>query len=375
MATRKCTLIRRLALAAILIFGCTGLPTLQRPALAQDTATAVGATPSFALLASVRMSRGYISQAAWLDDTSLLSLVISPSAVEVWRTDIDTLTRERFISNSLITGHICPLELASRLSWTLSPRRNYIFFKWFTADANRQWALLDISGAPKFRLKTFSAPPGMQIARVLFSSDDRYAVFVDDSFIEGSSVSVLVMDLQAGTEIWRVSSENLSFVVSEWWREDMAPGTLQLAASLYNGEFYPAASIATASIFAGGLEFSPQPADLITGAGADWGWAACSKLDGSPDTGYFLEIHETGGNASRIELDLRPIELLALKSPGSVLLVNSADLVTSKLWLVHAESNGAPELVDADCREISVAPGGNLLVLSGGSNEIRIYQP
>lgn len=374
MAAIEWTLARRPVRAALLLIAAALLP-LSQPARAQDAATTVRGTSSFTLIASVRMSRGYISQAAWLDDEHLLTLVISPDAVEVWRTNIDTLNRDRFISSGLITGHICPLAQASRLSWTLSPQRRYIFFKWFTDDGNRQWALLDISGAPKFRLKTFAAPAGMQITRVLFSSDDRYAVFIDDSFIEGSSVSVLVMDLEQGTEVWRIPSQQLGFVNSEWWRGDMAPGTLQFAASLYDGDFYPTASVATASIFDKSLEYNDQPSDLITGTGADWGWAACSKLDGSPDSGYFLEIHQDAGSASRIDLDLRPIQLRALKSPGSVLLVNSADLVTSKLWLVKAQDTEAPELVDADCREVSIAPGGGLLVLSGNANEIRIYQP
>ncbi len=88
-----------------------------------------------------------------------------------------------------------------------------------------------------------------------------------------------------------------------------------------------------------------------------------------------MEIYESGGSARRIELDLRPIDLVALEQPGCVLLLNSADLVTSKLWLVSAGSTGVPRLIDADCRDVALSPGGKLLVLAGGSNEIRIYEP
>jgi WD40 repeat protein len=344
-----------------------------RSATAQDTPPAP--VPAYDLVASVTMSRGYISQAGWLDDQNLLTLVITPESVEVWQTNIDTLDRDRFISSSLITGNICPLSLASRLSWTISPGRNYIFFKWFGDDGARHWALLDIADAPRFRLKQFAAPAGMQISRVLFSADDRLAVLIDDSFIEGSSVSVLVMDLEAGREIWRIPSQQLSFIADEWWRSDSGPGVLALGASLYDGEFYPTASIATADIARQTIEYTPDPHQLITATGASWGWAACSQLDGRPDAGYYLEVHEDGATSSRLELDLRPINLLALDTPGCVLLVNSADLVTSKLWLVSSADMLEPVPLDADCRDLALSPGGRLLVLSGATNEIRIYEP
>lgn len=378
MCARRSTAVRfswqsRLPAAACALFSLLLTTGTLSPALAQNAR--VDADPSFNLTASVRMSRGYISQAGWLDDGHLLTLVITPNSAEVWRTDIDTLERDRFISGSLLTGHICPLELTSRLGWTLSPQRNYIFFKWFGDQGTRHWALLDIADAPRFRLKQFTAPSGMQISRVLFSANDRYAAFIDDSFIEGSSTSVLVMNLDSGEEAWRIASQQLSFVVDEWWREDLGPDTMALAASLFDGEFYPTASLATASIPDQAVEFSPAAHQLIAGTGADWGWAACSQVSNSTNPRYYMEIYEHGGGASRIELDLRPIDLQALQRPGCVLLLNSADLVTSKLWLVSTGSTRVPTLVDADCRDVAVSAGGKLLVLAGGSNEIRIYEP
>src|SRR5690606_17793557 len=149
------------------------------------------------------------------------------------------------------------------LSWSLSPSHRFMFLHWRDAAGSFQWRLLDISDPPFFVSKSFEPPGGMHIRDILFSDDDRYAVSSNDAYSEGSQISLLVLDLLNGSEAWRVSTHDLSFVRRIWWSGE--PGDQQCLASagMQNGEFRSRPGLAILDVASQSLSFDDERSGLL----------------------------------------------------------------------------------------------------------------
>ncbi|MDQ3024679.1 MAG: hypothetical protein M3R04_09920, partial [bacterium] len=243
----------------------------------------------FELAAKINMSRGLIREVAWLSDKTFIALVMRPDGAQVLQFDYETLRREKFLSAEFIGKHMTGAEQAERLSWTVSPARKYIFFSWFIDSGERRWKLVDISEPPNFRLRSFNPPDGMQIDRALFSPDDRYLAFFHDSNIEGSPVSILVLDLKAGKELWRIGSAELGFIKDAWWDGAVfdAP-RFQVTAMVHEGQFLQQPGLATLALQGKNLKFSENVDGVVTGAGGLWGQALALQSNPGAQSPYYL---------------------------------------------------------------------------------------
>ena len=203
--SRATLLLRLFTLACGVVLGW------QAPATAETSY-------SYLLQERIYPSNGAISQVAWLDNGHYLTLALTPQGTEIYLHSYPTTTLPQlFMSADFMRDYICSPELAGRLTWQLSPRKQYLFFSWFDDEGRNQWKLFDIAAAPHFQLKSFQPPAGMFISRILFSPDDRYAVFVHDSMHGESDVSVLVLDLESGSEQWRISTQQVNVISKLWW--------------------------------------------------------------------------------------------------------------------------------------------------------------
>jgi hypothetical protein len=215
----------------------------------------------------------------------------------------------------------------------------------------------------------------MQIAKILFSPDDRYAILVHDSYNQGCEYSILALDLETGTEHWRISAQELSFVSNLWWGGAIfdAP-RFNAVASLHNGEFLDQPGIARCDLTGRTIDFAPENAGLILGSEALWGSVECYAAEAGADAPYYLRAAISGQGGDRtILLSDNPVTLTAMPNPGLVLLVNTTDWVTRQLWLVNVLA-GDKLLIDSDCAGFSLAADGKLLVRAGGKNELRVYE-
>ncbi|GEM_PF-2917704 len=334
------------------------------------------ATVSYELAERIYPSHGVVAGVAWLDSEHYLTLSLTPDGTEVSRHTYPTASLpEPFISANFMRQYVCGPELAGRLSWTISPRKNYLFFNWFTDSGNREWVLIDISGRPDFRIKRFEPPAGMQIRHALFSPDDRFVVFVHDAVNGGSDVSLLMIDLAAGVEHWRLTTEDINFVDELWWGGAMLDAPrFWGAAKLYDGQFQTRHGLASFDLQARECSFALGPDDILCGAEAIWGRAGCLASTGG-GLPYYLEAEIPGQSGPRqIPLSAHPVAVQALSSPGLVLLSNTTDWITNQLWLIDVLS-GDKHAIDADCAQFSLAPDGKLLVQARTSIELRVYVP
>lgn len=330
----------------------------------------------FELEQRIYPSNGAIAQVDWLDNDYYLTLALTPGGTEIYKHSYATSTLPQlFMSADFLRDHVCGPELAGRLSWRLSPRKNYLFFSWFTDSGIHEWRLFDISAAPRFQLKNFEPPAGMRISHVLFSPDDRYVVFVHDSMRGESDVSVLVLDLQTGTEQWRLTTQQVNFISSLWWAGAIydAP-RFNAAAKLYNGQFESHHGLASFNLADRSLEFAPQDYGVVSGDQSLWGKLTCYATD-DPQIPFFLDAEIAGQETPlQIPLSANPVRLEALPTPGLVLLSNTADWVTNQLWLIDVFAGGKA-LVDDDCAGFALSPSGKLLVWSRTRIELRVYSP
>jgi len=330
----------------------------------------------FVLEERIYPNKGAIAQVAWLDNDNYLTLALAPAGAEIYQHSYPTTTLPQvFMSADFMRNYICDPELAGRLNWRLSPRKNYLFFNWFTDDGNHQWRLFDISAAPRFQLKNFEPPAGMSIANVLFSPDDRYAVFIHDSMRGESDVSVLVLDLETGSELWRLSTQQVNFISDLWWGGAIydAP-RFYAAAKLHDGQFEPHNGLAAFDLTSQTLEFTPQAQGVVCGDQTLWGKLVCYATD-EPQTPFVLDAEIPGQERRRqIPLSAQPIRLEALPAPGFVLLSNTEDRITNQLWLIDVFS-GEKDLVDEDCAGFALSPSGKLLVWARTRIELRVYAP
>ena len=329
----------------------------------------------YELSARSNVRHGAVAATAWLDNDKYLVLSVAPDGAQVYCINHTDSLEETFMSAGFIEQHVCVDELLGRLSWELSPGRNYLFFKWFDEGGNRRWVLIDISGAPNFKLKRFQAPPGMQISDILFSPDDRYAVLVHDAAHGDCDVSLLILDLTSGTEFWRLSTENLNFIQDLWWGTGYLDAPrFNAAAKLFNGEFEPHAGLARIDLKTKKVEFTSGVGEVICGSQQIWGHITC-RANASGTAPYQLEAVIPGDEKPRrIPLSAQPVDVMALPQPGLVLLSNTVDWVTNQLWLVDVFS-GEKYMVDDDCAGFSLADDGKLIVRARTRIELRIYEP
>jgi hypothetical protein len=335
----------------------------------------VHAAARYQLAARINLTHGAVSDIAWLDSDKYLTLVISPQATEVYRHGYDLPRRQRFMSADFMATYICSPELAGRLQWTLSPEKRYLFFSWFLDNGSPRWQLVDVADAPNFRLKRFAAPPGMRISRAVFSPDDRYAVLVHDARHGDCDVSVLVLDLENGMEVWRISTQELNFISEVWWGGAVLDSPRCYAsAKLYDGQFEPYLGLARLDIASRELRFTTGDASVICGTAALWGKLECYAAATGASEPFFLRAEIPGQQGSRdILLSAEPVAIKALDTPGLVLLSNTVDWVTNQLWLIDIFS-GEKYLVDADSAGFSIADDGKLLVRARKSIELKVYE-
>jgi len=343
------------------------LPLLSGPVRAEGS--------KFELAYRLNPNQGAVAAASWLDAEHYLVLSVSPHSAQVFRHSYSETIQETFMSAGFIQQHVCSERMLGRLSWEVSPASNYLFFKWLDENDNRRWVLVDISAAPNFKLKRFGAPPGMQIADILFSPDDRFAVLKHDADHGDCDVSLLVIDLVNGREHWRLSTENLNFISELWWGGGILDAPrFNAATRLFNGQFEPHSGLARINIDSQLVEFSVGANDLICGSEAIWGHITC-KASSTGSTPYILEADIPGEDAPRqIPLSAHPVEVLAMPQPGYVLLANTSDWVTNQLWLIDVFS-GEKHLIDQDCAGFSLSPDGKLLVRALTRIELRVYEP
>jgi hypothetical protein len=329
----------------------------------------------YELAARVNLPHGFIREAAWLDNDNYLALMLSPDGAAVWRIGYSTPDRQKFMSSTFIEENICPAGIASRLTWTVSPGRKYVCFLWFLDDGSRKCALIDISHAPEFRIKHFTPPAGMQVAKALFSPDDRYIVLAHDAFHEGCEVSLLVLDLEQGAEVWRISTHELSFISELWWGGAILDEPrFSAAAGLSDGQFHERPGQAVCDIRAHQLTYTSAPDGLLGGAESLWGQVACYSAAPGAATAFYMRPTVPGHpELTEIPLSAKPVQVEMTPVPGLVLLSNTLDYITNELWTVNVLTGGK-SLVDEDCASFSLASDNKLLVRSQTKSELRIYE-
>jgi hypothetical protein len=330
--------------------------------------------PRYELAAKINMSQGLIREVAWLSDEAFIALVMRPDGAQVLQFDYDTLRREKFLSADFISKHMTGAAQADRLTWTVSPARKYIFFSWFLDNGGRRWKLVDISEPPNFRLRSFSPPEGMQIDRALFSPDDRYLAFFHDSNIEGSPVSILVLDLKAGKELWRIGSAEVGFIKDAWWDGAVfdAP-RFQATAAIHNGQFLERPGLATLALQGRNLKWSENVDGVVIGASGLWGQALALKSQGGAQAPYFLLVSRDGAGRDTLPLTNVPDDIQLLSDPGLLLLSNiDRKSNVGELWLIDSDES-TKFLVDGDVGGFALSGSGRLLVRGEQSNELRIY--
>lgn len=341
----------------------------------EGAAVQAQAGPQYELFSRVTLPHGFIKEASWLDTDSYLTLLLSPDGAAVWQIGYAQPARLKFMSSNFIEERICPAQYAPRLSWVVSPAKRYICFLWFLDDGSRQWALVDISAAPEFKLKRFTVPDGMEVSQALFSPDDHYLVLAHDGLREGSAASLVVLDLQQGTEAWRIGTHELNFISGLWWGGAVydAP-RFNVIAGLSDGKFYEDPGLAQCEIKTQQLSFSPAPQSLLLGAEALWGKAACYAAPAQAAIPFSLEAVIPGVRPQgSIPLSARPVQLSMLPAPGLVLISNTVDFVTNQLWLINVLS-GDKTPVDTDCASFSLAADSKLLVRGQTKSELRVYE-
>ena len=368
---------RQLALFTSLIM------LVQGNALAQDLpGGSWQSTPSdqrsktqFNLQGSINPSQAFISQIAWVDNDRFLSLALLPEGAEVWRTSFEFPRPERFMSHEFLTQHICPVEYLHSLTLQVSPGKNFIFFAWEGQGGVLAQALVDISQAPKFRLKRFSPPLGMQVSFASFSPDDTQLILGHDPYRQDCGFSLLAINLTSGLEDWRIESHSLNFVNKLWWSHPAAgPRRLFASAGVYAGNFSERTGYFSINPETGVVTPESGRSGIILGAEALWGTAWCVATKPGTEFPYSLNA-QIPGTAVQLQVPLssqiRHMRLLA--DPGRVLISNTLDGVIYQLWLVDL-TTGDKFRVDKDCAEFVLSTGDTLLVRGSKSNQLRVYQ-
>ena len=361
--------------AVLLLLSCRGI------ALAQQDSTEVGdgrfpgiSQPQFRLMERVTFPGELVLDAAWLDERHYLCLTASANGAQVYMCNYETGEHSLFISPEFFDQYVCRFPDSFSLFMKISPAQHYLFLHWSDASGAYQWRLLDISDPPFFVNHAFAAPGGMQINDVLFSAADRFAIFTNDSFREGSDISMLVVDLESGEEAWRISTHDLSFVRRIWWDTAEDSKLCYASADLHNGEFRELPGLAILDLDHHSLSFDEQRSGLLMGDSADWGVIGCYLSIDKEGVPYYIRAQIPGeGNNMQVPLSDAPLDLGCLEQRGLILLRNTVNYSVSQLWLIDLIS-GDKLLVSRDCEHFEIGPDGRLLVLPPGNSELLVMQ-
>jgi hypothetical protein len=329
------------------------------------------AAPNYVVKAAFEIPDGLIRSAVWLDKNRLLALEQREDGASISVYDCTTRHYTPFMSTAFMSRNVCPGRCAGSLRWIVSPQRKYICFLW-QSGSTQDFALLDISQSPKFKLKRITAPPKMQVEQVLFSADERYFVLVHDAARAACPVAVLVMDLSNGEEAWRVDSHSGSFIDRLWWGKGQEVPRFFGTVKLYQGEFFNRAGLGVFDLSQRTLSFvRPSRNDLLMGDTAPWGSVNLYATSGGK-AGYSLEASLPGTPPlSGLRLSAKPLEVRCLSTPGLVLVSNTTDYDTYELWLIDV-LDGTKSLVSDDCAGFDLAPDNRLLLQSRQDLELRI---
>ena len=351
------------------------------PVLGQGDSTEIGdgrfsvvSEPQFRLMERISFPGELIRNAAWLDSRRYLCLTAGPPGAQVWTVNYESGERSLYISTPFFNEHIATFPECLNLSWSLSPSRRYMFLYWPDASGSPQWRLLDISDPPFFVSKSFTPPGGMRIHDILFSEDDHYAVFSNDSWSEGSEISLLMLDLANGSEAWRLSTHDLSFVRRIWWEQQDSQRYCMASAELQDGEFRQLPGLARISINEQTIEFEEARQGLLMADQAAWGKVECFQSNEKKDIPYFLRADIPGhGSNMQVPLSDEPLDLVCMDEPGLLLLRNTVNHSISQLWLINLLS-GDKIVVSSDCERFELGENGRLLIVPRGSNELQVMQ-
>ncbi|MEZ5338617.1 MAG: hypothetical protein R3F46_10155 [bacterium] len=369
------------AIFRIQALGLLLLLLLSAQALAQGESTEVLderfpdiTEPQFRLMERHSFPGELLRSAAWQDPSHFLCLTAGPEGARVWSVDYESGERSMFISPPFFNEHIAGFPDCMNLSWSLSPSLHYMFLHWQDSSGEARWRLLDISDPPFYISKSFDPPGGMRIHDILFSDDDRFAVFSNDAWSEGSEISLLVLDLQNGSEAWRLSTHDLSFLRRIWWAGETGSQVCMASAELRNGEFRETPELAIIDVQQQQLSFDDERRGLLMTDNADWGSVACLMSPERPEAPFYIraDTRDFGTNL-QVPLSDEPLDLICLSEPGLILLRNTVNHSVSQLWLINLHS-GDKHLVSSDCSYFEVDRQGKLLVVPRGSNELHVLQ-
>jgi hypothetical protein len=332
--------------------------------------TAVAA-PNYVVKRAFEVPDGLIRSAVWLDKNRLLALEQREAGAAISVYDCSTRQVTPFMSEAFMSRNVCPGRCAGSLEWVVSPQRKYICFLW-NSGAGRDFALVDISQSPKFKLKRITTPPKMQVQHALFSTDEHYFVLVHDAARASCPTTVLVMDLWNGEEAWRVDSHAGSFIDRVWWGAGQDAPRFFGTVKLYQGEFFDRAGLGIFDLRQHQLSFvRPSRNDLLMGDSAAWG-SVNLYATSAAKASYSLQASLPGTPPlSGLPLTSKPLEVRCLSTPGLVLVSNTTDYDTYELWLVNV-LDGTKSLVSDDCAGFDLAPDNRLLLQSRHDLELRI---
>lgn len=347
---------------------------LDSPPPMQDGRFAAVTEPQFRLMDRITFPGELIRNAAWLDDNHYLCLTAGPEGACVWTVTYNSGERSMYISPPFFNEHIARFPECLNLSWSLSPSHRYMFLHWRDSAGQFQWRLLDISDPPFFVSKSFEPPGGMHVHDVLFSDDDRYAVFSNDAYSEGSEISLLVLDLLNGAEAWRVSTHDLSFLKRIWWSGETGAQHCLASAELQNGEFRSRPGLAILDVANQTLSYDNERSGLLMADNAEWGSVGCHIASRDQEAPYYIraDTWHLGSNL-QVPLSDAPLDIACLSEPGLILVRNTDNYTVSQLWLINLQT-GDKHLVSRDCEHFQVSDDDRLLVVPRGSNELHVMQ-
>lgn len=329
----------------------------------------------FAGLGSCSPSAGVVHDAAFLDEQTLLLLVLGPDGARVQQTSIPPTEPVDLLSPETV-AQLCPVQYHDQLHLVAGAGGQWLALQWTQAGVGRM-SLLGRAADGTYQPHSLTLPEGFAPARLFFSPGGRYLVLCHDALQQGSPASVLVYDVLTDKEYWRVDTQDLNFISLAWWGAGADSERFFLAATVHSGQFVDQPGIADFNLADHTWSFSQQGESLLLASDAAWGRAGAYRAVPGARAPYYLKYTPRGGELKlqpeQFPLNSEPVGLLALPDSAYVLLTNRNDLLSNQLWQVNLAS-GKRYMVDADCESCSLSAGGLLLVRGGEANSVRVYR-